>query len=59
MNTKYSASVRKRGRGRTAAERKRSRAAFKAIDTRLANAEFAKRSAASKKAAATRKHNAG
>lgn len=58
MTPSYSASVRKRGRGSTPEERKRSRAAFKAIDTRRANAAFEKRSAASKKAAATRKRNA-
>jgi hypothetical protein len=55
MTTTVSASTRRRGRGSTAAERKMSRAAFKAWDTRRANAAFEKRSAAATKAAATRR----
>lgn len=50
-----SATTRKRGRGTTPAERKASRAAFKAWDTRLA-AEAAERRAA-KRAASSRKRS--
>ncbi len=46
--------VRSRGRGKNAEERARSRAAFKAWDTRRAEAIAKKRSAAAKKAAKTR-----
>jgi hypothetical protein len=59
MTPTVSARLRKRGNGDTPEARKRSRAAFKAIDTRRANAAFKKRSAAATKAAATRKRNAG
>ena len=49
--------VRRRGHGDTPEERKLSRAAFRAWDTRRANEAFARRSAAAKKAAKTRKAN--
>ena len=51
-----SATTRKRGRGTTAEERKASRAAFKAHDTRRTNAAKKRRSAL--KAVATRRANA-
>jgi len=56
-----SATTRKRGRGKTAVERKRSKAAFTAWDTRRATeaAERRRRSKIAKKAAATRRKNQG
>jgi hypothetical protein len=55
-----SASVRRRGRGGTAEERKNSRAAFRAWDTRRAweAAERKRRKKIAEKAAATRRANA-
>lgn len=58
MTTTVSATVRRRGRGETAEERKRSRAAFKAWDTRLEREAFERRSRAARKAARTRRRNA-
>jgi len=49
--------TRERGRGETAEERKLSRAAFKAWDTRREQEAFERRSAAAKKAARTRRKN--
>jgi hypothetical protein len=55
MTKVASATTRKRGRGTTPAERKASRAAFKAHDTRLAMAAAERR--ATKRAAAKRKRS--
>lgn len=57
MTKVASATTRKRGRGTTAAERKASRAAFRAWDTRRA-AEAAERRA-KKRAAAKRRKRSG
>lgn len=54
----FSASTRKRGRGKTAIARKRSRAAFTAWDTRRENERAEKRRKAARKAVQTRKRNA-
>ena len=58
-NTIASPTTRKRGRGTTAAERKRSRAAFKAWDTRRSEEakERRRRKRIARKAVATRKAN--
>lgn len=55
MSNTVSATTRKRGRGTNAEERKRSRAAFKAWDTRRAMAAAARKR--SKKAWSTRRKN--
>ncbi len=55
MSNTVSNRTRQRGRGDTAEERKLSRAAFKAWNTRRANAALAKRKAAAKKAVRNRK----
>lgn len=58
-NKPVSPTTRKRGRGKTPEERKRSRASFKAWDTRRAEEarERRRRKRIAKKAAATRKAN--
>jgi len=53
-----SKTVRRRGRGSTPEERKRSRAAFAAWDTRRENEASARRSAVAKRAWRTRRKNA-
>jgi hypothetical protein len=58
MASIYTKTTRKRGRGGTAEERARSRRAFRAWDTRRENEAFERRSAAAKKAVATRRRNA-
>ena len=50
MSNTVSTRTRQRGQGETAEERKLSRAAFKAWDTRRKNEALAKRSAAARKA---------
>lgn len=59
MSNTVSATTRKRGRGETPEERKLSRAAFKAWDTRRAREAAERRSKIAKKAWKTRRKNAG